>query len=126
LTARGRGAINLAMSDCLFCKILDGQLPAKFVHQDDRAVAFRDLNPQAPTHVLVVPRKHVASLNELVEEEAALVGHLHVVAAALARAEGIAERGYRTLFNTGSAAGQTVPHLHLHLLGGRVMGWPPG
>jgi histidine triad (HIT) family protein len=113
------------MADCLFCKIRDGAIPAKEVYQDDRALAFRDINPQAPTHILVIPRKHIASLNELTEEDTALVGHLHMVAAKLARDEGLT-RGYRTLFNTGPEAGQTVFHIHLHLLGGRVMEWPPG
>jgi histidine triad (HIT) family protein len=113
------------MADCLFCKIRDGAIPAKEVYQDDRALAFRDINPQAPTHILIIPRKHIASLNELTDEDTALVGHLHMVAAKLARDEGLT-RGYRTLFNTGPEAGQTVFHLHLHLLGGRVMEWPPG
>lgn len=114
------------MSDCLFCKIRDGQIPAKLVAEDDRAIAFRDINPQAPTHVLVVPRKHIASLNDLTDEDAALVGHLHVMARQIAEAEGIAQPGYRVLFNTGKLAGQTVFHIHLHLLGGRPLGWPPG
>jgi histidine triad (HIT) family protein len=111
--------------DCLFCKIRDGAIPAKQVYQDDRALAFRDINPQAPTHILIVPRKHIASLDALTEEDGALVGHLHIVAAKLARDEGITG-GYRTLFNTGVNAGQTVLHLHLHLLGGRPLSWPPG
>jgi len=114
------------MSDCLFCKIIDGKIPSKQVFEDDRCFAFRDINPQAPTHILVLPRKHIPSLNDLGEEDAALVGHLHVVARTLAQKEGIAERGYRTLFNTGTGAGQTVFHIHLHLVGGRPMGWPPG
>jgi histidine triad (HIT) family protein len=113
------------MSDCLFCKIAAGSIPAKLVSEDDRAIAFRDINPQAPTHVLIVPRKHIASLNDLTDEDAALVGHLHVVARKIAAAEGISE-GYRTLFNTGPGAGQTVFHIHLHLVGGRPLGWPPG
>ncbi len=114
------------MSDCLFCKIRDGAIPAKQVYQDDRALAFRDVNPQAPTHILIIPRQHISSLNELDEADAALIGHLHMVAAKLAREEGVAESGYRTLFNTGANAGQSVFHLHLHLLGGRQLGWPPG
>ena len=113
------------MSDCLFCKIRDGAIPAKQVYQDDRALAFRDINPQAPTHLLIIPRQHISSLNELDEADAALVGHLHVVAAKLAKEAGL-DGGYRTLFNTGPDAGQTVFHLHLHLLGGRPLGWPPG
>ena len=113
------------MSDCLFCKIVAGSIPAKVVSEDDRAIAFRDINPQAPTHVVIVPRKHIPSLNELTDDDAALVGHLHVVARKIAAAEGLTD-GYRTLFNTGPAAGQTVFHIHLHLIGGRPLGWPPG
>jgi histidine triad (HIT) family protein len=115
----------MRMSDCLFCKIVAGKIPAKLVTEDDRALAFRDINPQAPTHVLVVPKKHIPSLNELTDEDAALVGHLHVIARQVAAAEGL-EAGYRTVFNTGAHAGQTVWHLHLHLLGGRAFAWPPG
>jgi histidine triad (HIT) family protein len=114
------------MSDCLFCKIAEKQIPAKVVYEDDRAVAFRDINPQAPTHILIVPRKHIASLNELTDADAAITGHLLVVAQKLAHQEGIAERGWRTVFNTGKEAGQTVFHIHLHLVGGRPLGWPPG
>jgi len=113
------------MSDCLFCKILERKIPATLVHEDERAIAFRDINPQAPTHILIVPRKHIASVDALDESDDALVGHLHRVAAKLARSENLL-RGYRTLFNTNADAGQTVFHLHLHLLGGRVLGWPPG
>jgi histidine triad (HIT) family protein len=114
------------MSDCLFCKIANGDIPAKIAHADDQCVAFHDINPQAPTHILIVPRKHIPSLNELHGVDLALIGHLHVIAAKLARAEKIAQDGYRVLFNTGKAAGQTVFHVHLHLLGGRPMAWPPG
>jgi histidine triad (HIT) family protein len=114
------------MSDCLFCKIVAGSIPAKLVYQDDRAVAFRDINPQAPTHILVVPRQHIASLNDIDDSHAPIVGHLHVVAQKLAHAENVATAGYRVLFNTGAHAGQTVHHIHLHLLGGRTLGWPPG
>jgi len=113
------------MSDCIFCKIVEGKIPAKVVIEDDRAVAIRDLNPQAPTHVLVIPRKHIASLNELDESDAALVGHLHVVAKKIAADAGLTD-GWRTVFNTGKHAGQTVFHIHLHVLGGRDFGWPPG
>jgi histidine triad (HIT) family protein len=112
-------------SDCLFCKIIDGKIPAKLVKEDDRAIAFSDINPQAPTHVLIVPRKHIASLNELTDADGALVGHLHVVAKEIAREAGLTD-GWRTVFNTGVHAGQTVFHIHLHLLGGRSLGWPPG
>ena len=114
------------MSDCLFCKIRDGGIPAKLVYDDAQALAFRDINPQAPTHVLVVPKRHIATLNDLADEDAALVGHLVLVARTIARNEGIVDDGYRVLFNTNRGAGQTVFHIHLHLLGGRPMLWPPG
>ena len=114
------------MSDCLFCKIISGQIPATIVYQDDRLVAFRDINPQAPTHVLVVPRRHVASLNELTPDDDAIVGEMVRRGAALAREHGHAERGFRTVFNCNADAGQTVFHIHLHVLGGRTLTWPPG
>lgn len=110
--------------DCLFCRIVRGEIPAKLVAQTDTAVAFRDIDPKAPVHVLVVPRKHVASLSEA--SDPAMIGELAMLAAEIAAREGIAESGYRTVINTNGDAGQTVPHLHLHLLGGRHMGWPPG
>ena len=114
------------MSDCLFCRIADGKIPATIVYQDDRVIAFRDINPQAPTHLLVIPRRHISSLNDLTPEDDGIVGEMVRRAAALARADGHADRGYRTVFNTNADAGQTVFHIHLHLLGGRKMGWPPG
>lgn len=114
------------MSDCLFCDIARGDLPANIAHQDDRAVAFHDRNPQAPTHVLIVPKRHIESLLAMDEGDEALLGHLHLVAAQLARALGVAEAGFRVVINTNRDAGQSVPHLHLHLLGGRPLGWPPG
>jgi histidine triad (HIT) family protein len=110
--------------DCLFCRIVRGEIPAKLVAQTDTAVAFRDIDPKAPVHVLVIPRKHVASLSEA--SDPAMIGELAMFAAAIAAREGIAESGYRTVINTNGDAGQTVPHLHLLLLGGRHMGWPPG
>jgi histidine triad (HIT) family protein len=112
--------------DCLFCKIVAGSIPAKLVFEDDRAVAFRDINPQAPTHALVIPRSHIPSLAEAVEEDEALLGHLLRVAARVAREEGHAEGGYRTVINTGPDAGQTVFHIHVHVLAGRTLTWPPG
>jgi histidine triad (HIT) family protein len=112
--------------DCLFCKIIAGQIPGNFVHQDETMVAFRDINPQAPLHVLIVPRKHIATLNDLSVEDDALVGSLFRRASAIAREHGYDERGYRTVFNTHREAGQTVFHIHLHLLAGRGLGWPPG
>jgi histidine triad (HIT) family protein len=111
-------------ADCLFCKIVRGEIPAKLVDEDDQCVAFRDINPQAPVHVLIIPRQHIASLNEATD--AATIGHLSLMAARIARTEGLAERGYRTVINTNADAGQTVFHVHLHLLGGRKLEWPPG
>ena len=110
--------------NCLFCRIIGGEIPAKIVAENAHCVAFRDINPQAPTHVVIVPREHVASLNEA--KDATMIGQLSVMASEIARREGIAERGYRTVVNTNADAGQTVFHLHLHLIGGRAMGWPPG
>jgi histidine triad (HIT) family protein len=114
------------MSDCLFCKIIAGQIPGTFVHQDDQIVAIADINPQAPLHLLIIPRKHIATLNDLAAEDDALVGAMHRTAAALAAQDGYASRGYRTVFNTNRGAGQTVFHIHLHLLAGRALAWPPG
>jgi histidine triad (HIT) family protein len=114
------------MNDCLFCKIVAGQIPAGIVHQDDELVAFKDINPQAPLHVLIVPRRHIASLNDLAAGDDALVGSMLRRAAALATEHGYADRGYRTVFNCNREAGQTVFHIHLHLLAGRALTWPPG
>ena len=114
------------MADCLFCKIVAGQIPATIVFQDDHVVAFKDITPRAPTHVLIVPRRHIASLNDLSAGDDALVGEMVRAAAAIAKEQGLAERGYRTVFNCNADAGQTVFHIHLHLLGGRTMTWPPG
>jgi histidine triad (HIT) family protein len=114
------------MSDCLFCKIIGGQIPGNIVFQDDQLIAFKDINPQAPLHVLIVPRRHIASLNDLAPADDALVGSLFRAAAALANEHGYGERGYRTVFNTNREAGQTVFHIHLHLLAGRPLTWPPG
>lgn len=114
------------MSDCLFCKIGSGQIPAKVVLQDDEVLAFDDLNPQAPVHVLVIPKRHVVALNEAGAGDQALLGRLLEAAALVARKKGIAEAGYRVVANTGRDGGQTVFHLHLHVLGGRPMTWPPG
>ncbi|PWT79449.1 MAG: histidine triad nucleotide-binding protein [Blastocatellia bacterium] len=114
------------MVDCLFCKIVNRQIPASVVYEDERVLAFNDINPQAPTHVLVVPKRHIASLNEIGVEDDQMVGEIVRRAAALARERGISESGFRTVFNTNREAGQTVFHIHLHLLGGRPMRWPPG
>lgn len=111
-------------TDCLFCRIVRREIPATLVFEDDDVVAFRDINPQAPTHIVIIPREHVASLNDA--DDAAQIGKLSLAAARLALSEGIAESGYRTVVNTNRDAGQTVFHVHLHLLGGRHMAWPPG
>ena len=110
--------------DCLFCRIVRGEIPAKLVFEDDLCIAFRDVNPQAPVHLLVIPREHVASLNQATD--ANLVGRLLLAGAAIAKQENVADDGYRMVINTNRGAGQTVFHLHAHLLGGRPMGWPPG
>lgn len=114
------------MAECLFCKIVAGQIPGAIVYQDDRLVAFKDINPQAPMHVLIVPRRHIDSLNALTGSDDGIVGEMVRRAAALAKEHGHADGGYRTIFNCNADAGQTVFHIHLHVLGGRPMGWPPG
>ena len=114
------------MSDCLFCRIVKHEIPAAIVYEDDRVLAFNDINPQAPTHVLVVPKRHIASLNELTAEDDALVGEVVRRAAAIAAERGISASGFRTVFNTNREAGQTVFHIHLHVIGGRSLSWPPG
>lgn len=115
------------MSDCIFCKIAAGEIPAQKVFEDDFVVAFRDLNPQAPVHVLIIPKKHVASVKNLTDDDKNLVAHIFVdVAKKIAAELGIADGGFRLVINTGDDGGQTVHHLHVHLLGGRKMTWPPG
>ncbi|MCG6895829.1 MAG: histidine triad nucleotide-binding protein [Thiocapsa sp.] len=114
------------MSDTIFSRIASGELPADIVYEDEDLVAFRDLHAQAPTHILVIPRKPIPTLNDAKPEDAELIGKLFLAAARIAAQEGIAEQGYRTLINCNAAAGQTVYHLHLHVLGGRPMQWPPG
>jgi len=113
------------MPDCIFCRIIRGEAPAKKLYEDERAFVFEDINPQAPTHVLIIPKKHIVGLKEAQAEDAEIIGYLHLVAAQIARQRGI-EDGYRTVFNVGPRAGQSVFHLHLHLLGGRSLRWPPG
>ena len=113
------------MPDCIFCRIIRGEAPAKKVYEDERTFVFEDINPQAPTHVLIIPKKHIVGLKEAHAEDAEIIGYLHLVAAQIARERGI-EDGYRTVFNVGPRAGQSVFHLHLHLLGGRLLRWPPG
>lgn len=114
------------MSDCLFCKIIKREIPASIVYEDDHVIAFNDINPQAPMHVLVVPRKHIPTLNALDPGDDAIVGEVVRRGAAIAADKGYAESGFRTLFNTNAGAGQTVFHIHLHVLGGRRFSWPPG
>ena len=116
------------MSDqsCIFCKIVAGEIPAAKIYEDDAAIAFRDINPQAPVHVLVIPRAHIASLDDAADSDEAELGRLVLAAARVARQEGLTEGGYRTVVNTGAGAGQSVFHLHLHVLGGRRLSWPPG
>jgi len=111
--------------DCLFCRIIRGEIPAKKVYEDDETFVFEDINPQAPTHVLIIPKKHIVGVREAKAEDAPIIGKLHLVAAKIARDRQI-ENGYRTVFNVGPGAGQSVFHLHLHLLGGRPLTWPPG
>ena len=113
-------------SDCLFCRIAAGEVPATVVHDDDLVVAIRDIAPRAPTHILLMPRRHIASAAELTEGDGPMLGRLFAIAADLARSEGIADRGYRLVSNVGRSAGQSVDHLHVHLMGGRPFDWPPG
>jgi histidine triad (HIT) family protein len=116
----------MADPNCLFCRISRGEVPAEIVHEDDLVVAFRDINPKAPTHILIIPREHVASAAELTDQDGPMLGRLFATAAKLARDAGIADRGFRLVTNSGAGAGQSVDHLHFHLLGGRSMSWPPG
>jgi histidine triad (HIT) family protein len=116
----------VANDDCIFCKIVAGTIPSTEVATNERAYAFRDLNPVMPTHVLVVPRAHVANADELTAEHGDDLAAMYLLAQEVARIDGLAERGYRLVFNVGDDSGNTVPHLHLHVLGGRTMGWPPG
>jgi histidine triad (HIT) family protein len=113
------------MSDCLFCNIIGGKVPSRKVYEDDKTFVFEDINPQAPTHVLIIPKKHIVDIKEADQADAELIGYCQLVAAKIARQRGI-ENGYRTVYNVGPGAGQSVFHLHLHLLGGRKLTWPPG
>ncbi len=114
------------MTDCLFCKMVSGEIPPDIVYEDDEVLAFNDINPQAPTHVLIIPKKHIATLNEASDEDTQVLGRLNIVAAQLANKLGFAEDGYRVVMNCNADGGQAVYHIHLHLLGGRSMAWPPG
>ena len=112
--------------NCLFCRIINAEIPAEVLHQDDHAIVIRDINPQAPTHLLVIPKEHIESLDDASRKHEPLLGHLLRIAARMANAEGLTEGGYRTVINNGAGAGQSVFHLHVHVLGGRPMNWPPG
>jgi histidine triad (HIT) family protein len=125
VSKHGEGAQPMS-ADCLFCRIAAGSVPADLVHEDDLVVAFRDIAPRAPTHILLIPRRHIASAAALTDADGPLVGRLFAVAADLARSEGIADGGYRLVSNVGRWGGQTVDHLHFHLMGGRAFQWPPG
>lgn len=114
------------MTDCLFCRMVAGEIQPDIVYDDDEIMAFRDVNPQAPTHVLVIPKRHIATTNDLQPDDAELVGRMVLVAGKVAVDDGVDERGYRMLLNCNPEAGQSVFHIHLHVLGGRPMGWPPG
>ena len=114
------------MSDCLFCKIVGGQIPASVVHETANVLAFEDVNPQAPIHLLIIPKKHIATANDLQAEDAAIIGEMYMVAKQIATEKGFADDGYRLVMNCNEKAGQTVFHIHLHMLAGRTMTWPPG
>lgn len=114
------------MNDCIFCKIVSGEIPSSKLYEDDQVIAFRDISPQAPTHILVVPKRHISGVNELASADEALVGHVYGVIARLVKDLGIDETGYRVVVNSGADGQQSVLHLHFHVLGGRLLAWPPG
>jgi histidine triad (HIT) family protein len=114
------------MKDCLFCKIIAKEIPAKIIYEDENVLAFEDVNPQAPVHILFIPKKHISTTLDIQESEDPLIGHLFRAAASIAKEKGVAERGFRLVMNTNPESGQSVYHIHLHLLGGRKMHWPPG
>lgn len=116
----------MAEQDCLFCRIIAGETPADIIYRDERCLAFRDINPQAPVHVLVIPQEHMDSLDDASQKDEATLGHLLRIGARVANEQGLSESGYRTVINTGAGVGQSVFHLHVHVLGGRGMSWPPG
>ena len=114
------------MMDCLFCKIIDGDIPAEVLYENDNVLVFNDINAQAPLHALVIPKKHIATINDIQADDAGLIGQMYLAAKHVAKQAGYAEAGYRTVMNCGEAAGQTVFHIHLHVLAGRSLAWPPG
>lgn len=114
------------MSNCIFCKIVNKELPAEIAYEDDKVLAFKDLSPQAPTHLLIIPKKHISTMNDIQDEDVALIGHIKLTAAKIAKELGFADAGYRVVMNCNEDGGQTVYHIHLHLLAGRSLAWPPG
>lgn len=114
------------MEDCIFCKIIKGEIPCEKVYEDDKIISFKDISPEAPIHVLIIPKKHIASINDLKEEDENLIGHIYVVAGEIAKQLGVSDSGYRVVSNCGENGGQTVNHIHFHFLGGRKLTWPPG
>ncbi len=114
------------MEDCIFCKIVKGEIPCEKVYEDDKVLSFKDINPGAPNHVLIIPKKHIGSLNEVTEEDSMLIAHVFLVAKEIVKKLGIDDTGYRIVSNCGEDGGQTVPHIHFHVLGGRSLQWPPG
>ena len=116
----------MTSSNCLFCKIASGDIPAEIIFESERAIAFRDISPQAPLHAIIIPKKHIATINDIEVEDQLVVGSLFTAAKSIAEREGFSDQGYRTVMNCNADAGQTVFHIHLHLLGGRALGWPPG
>lgn len=114
------------MQDCIFCKIVNGEIPTEKVYEDEKVLAFNDINPEAPIHILVIPKEHIPSMNDINENKKELIGHIHIVINKVAKEKGLDKDGYRVVNNCGKNGGQEVPHLHFHLLGGRSMNWPPG
>lgn len=114
------------MEDCIFCKIVKGEIPCDKVYEDDRVLSFKDISPAAPVHVLIIPKKHISSINELKKEDEDLIGYIYTIAAKIAKQLGVSEKGYRIVSNCGEDGGQTVHHIHFHFLGGRKLNWPPG
>lgn len=114
------------MSDCLFCKISNGQIPAKIVYQDDKAIAFEDIHPEAPIHVIIIPRKHIPTVLDITDEDQDIMGYLYLVAKKIAVDKSLTKDGFRLVVNYGKFGGQEIPHIHIHMLGGRLFGWPPG
>jgi len=114
------------MTDCLFCKISNGQIPAKIVYQDDKTMAFDDIHPEAPVHVIIIPKKHIPSIPDITDEDQDIMGYLYLVVNRIAIDKSLTEDGFRLVINCGKSGGQDIPHIHIHMLGGRLFGWPPG